>query len=55
VGRNPSKKNKSHFIAVVLHPEDAKDIVSPRRVEEGAKCCRPHMMTHSGRAISVEA
>jgi quercetin dioxygenase-like cupin family protein len=29
VGRNPSKKNKAHFIAVVLHPEDAKDIVIP--------------------------
>ena len=29
VGRNPSKKNKARFIAVVLHPEDAKDIVIP--------------------------
>src|SRR5689334_5380457 len=27
VGRNPSKKDKARFIAVVLHPEDAKDIV----------------------------
>src|SRR5262249_9349099 len=29
VGRNPSKKNKARFIAVVLHPENAKDIVIP--------------------------
>ena len=29
VGRNPSKENKARFIAVVLHPEDAKDIVIP--------------------------
>ena len=34
VGRNPSKKNKARFIAVVLHPEDAKDIVIP---EKGGK------------------
>src|SRR5262245_14585627 len=27
IGRNPSKKNKTRIIAVVLHPEDAKDIV----------------------------
>ena len=27
VGRNPSKKDKTRFIAVVLHPEDARDIV----------------------------
>ena len=27
IGRNPSKKNKARFIAIVLHPEDAKDIV----------------------------
>ena len=27
IGRNPSNKNKARFIAVVLHPEDAKDIV----------------------------
>src|SRR6516164_88173 len=29
VSRNPSKKNKARFIAVVLHPEDAKDVVIP--------------------------
>ena len=34
VGRNPSKKNKARFIAVVLHPEDAKNIVIP---EKGGK------------------
>jgi quercetin dioxygenase-like cupin family protein len=27
VGRNPSNKNTARFIAIVLHPEDAKDIV----------------------------
>jgi quercetin dioxygenase-like cupin family protein len=27
VGRNPSKTNKARFIATVLHPADAKDIV----------------------------
>jgi quercetin dioxygenase-like cupin family protein len=27
VGRNPSTKNKARFIAIVLHPEDAKDVV----------------------------
>lgn len=31
VGRNPSKTNKAHFIAVVLHPENAKDIVIPEK------------------------
>jgi quercetin dioxygenase-like cupin family protein len=31
VGRNPSKNNKARFIAVVLHPEDAKDIVIPEK------------------------
>jgi quercetin dioxygenase-like cupin family protein len=31
VGRNPSKKNKTRFIAVVLHPEDAKDLVIPEK------------------------
>src|SRR5262249_48011581 len=31
VGRNPSKKDKARFIAVVLHPEDAKDIVIPEK------------------------
>ena len=29
VGRNPSKKDKARFIAVVLHPEDAKNLVIP--------------------------
>jgi quercetin dioxygenase-like cupin family protein len=27
IGRNPSKKDKTRFIAVVLHPGDAKDLV----------------------------
>jgi quercetin dioxygenase-like cupin family protein len=31
ISRNPSKKNKARFIAVVLHPEDAKDIVIPEK------------------------
>jgi hypothetical protein len=31
VGRNHSKKNKTRFIAVVLHPADAKDIVIPEK------------------------
>ena len=31
VGRNPSKKHKARFIAVVLHPEDAKDVVIPEK------------------------
>ena len=31
VGRNPSKKNKARFIAIVLHPEDAKDVVVPEK------------------------
>jgi quercetin dioxygenase-like cupin family protein len=31
VGRNPSKKHNARFIAVVLHPEDAKDIVIPEK------------------------
>jgi quercetin dioxygenase-like cupin family protein len=31
VGRNPSKTNKARFIAIVLHPEDAKDIVIPEK------------------------
>jgi quercetin dioxygenase-like cupin family protein len=31
IGRNPSKKNKARFIAIVLHPEDAKDIVIPEK------------------------
>lgn len=29
VGRNPSTKNTTRFIALVLHPEDSKDIVIP--------------------------
>src|SRR5262245_28264241 len=29
VGRNPSKKNKTRIIAIVLHPEDVTDIVIP--------------------------
>lgn len=31
VGRNLSKKDKVRLIAVVLHPEDAKDIVIPEK------------------------
>jgi quercetin dioxygenase-like cupin family protein len=31
IGRNPSTKDKTRFIAVVLHPEDAKDLVIPER------------------------
>src|SRR5262245_22354607 len=31
VGRNPSKTNKSRFVAIVLHPDDAKDIVIPEK------------------------
>ena len=31
VGRNPSKENKARFIATVLHPEDAKEIVIPEK------------------------
>ena len=31
VGRNPSKKDKTRFIAVVLHPEDAKVLVIPEK------------------------
>ena len=31
VGRNPSNKNKARFIAIVLHPEDAKDVVIPEK------------------------
>ena len=33
VGRNPSKKNKARFIAIVLHPEDAKDVVIPEKTK----------------------
>jgi quercetin dioxygenase-like cupin family protein len=29
VGRNPSMKNKTRFVAVVLHPADVKDVVIP--------------------------
>ena len=28
---NPSNMNKARFIAIVLHPEDAKDIVIPEK------------------------
>jgi quercetin dioxygenase-like cupin family protein len=31
VGRNPSKTNKARFIALVLHPEGAKDVVIPEQ------------------------
>ena len=31
ISRNPSKKNKARFIAVVLHPEDAREIVIPEK------------------------
>ena len=31
VGRNPSKQNKARFIAIALHPEDAKDVVIPEK------------------------
>jgi quercetin dioxygenase-like cupin family protein len=31
VSRNPSKTNKARFIAIVLHPEDAKDVVIPEK------------------------
>jgi quercetin dioxygenase-like cupin family protein len=31
VGRNPSKKDRTRLIAIVLHPEDAKDIVIPEK------------------------
>ena len=29
--RHPGKKNKARFIAVVLHPEDAKELVIPEK------------------------
>jgi quercetin dioxygenase-like cupin family protein len=31
IGRNPSKKDKTRFLAVVLHPEDAKVLVIPEK------------------------
>ena len=31
IGRNPSTKDKTRFLAVVLHPEDAKDLVIPEK------------------------
>ena len=34
VGRNPSTKNPARFIAVVLHPHDAKEIVIPEKKKE---------------------
>jgi hypothetical protein len=33
VSSNPSDKNKTRVIAVVLHPHDAKDIVIPEKKE----------------------
>jgi hypothetical protein len=34
VGRNPSKTAKTRFLAGVLHPEDAKEIVIPEKKKE---------------------
>ena len=34
VGRNPSKTNKTRLIAVVVHPEDAKDIIIPEKAKK---------------------
>ena len=31
VSRNPSKKNRTRLLAVVLHPHDAKDVVIPEK------------------------
>jgi quercetin dioxygenase-like cupin family protein len=31
IGRNPSKKDKTRIIAIVLHPEDITDIVIPEK------------------------
>jgi quercetin dioxygenase-like cupin family protein len=31
IGRNPSTKNKARFIAIVLHPEEAKEVVIPEK------------------------
>jgi len=31
IGRNPSTKDKTRFLAVVLHQEDAKDLVIPEK------------------------
>ena len=31
IGRNPSTKDKTRFIAVVLHPDDSKDLVIPEK------------------------
>jgi quercetin dioxygenase-like cupin family protein len=31
IGRNPSNKNKARFIAIVLHPADAKEVVIPEK------------------------
>jgi quercetin dioxygenase-like cupin family protein len=31
VSKNPSKKNKARFFAIVLHPKDAKNIVLPEK------------------------
>jgi quercetin dioxygenase-like cupin family protein len=34
VGRNPSKTNKVRFLAIVLHPEGARDLVIPEKNEK---------------------
>jgi quercetin dioxygenase-like cupin family protein len=34
VSKNPSDKNKTRVLAVVLHPEDVKEIVIPEKVEK---------------------
>ena len=34
VSRNPSKKDKTRILAVVLHPADVKDIVIPEKKKE---------------------
>ena len=31
IGRNPSKKDRTRFLAVVLHPADARDLVIPEK------------------------
>lgn len=31
IGRNPSKKEQTRFIAIVLHPQDAKDVFIPEK------------------------
>src|SRR5262245_20613554 len=34
IGRNPSMKNKTRLIAIVVHPEDAKDMVIPEKEKQ---------------------